>query len=283
MTSIEDLASRLGRLRFVELRLFEVMGGWVGSTPEPQVKALLAEQCYHHAWHADLWADRFPQGYGHDLAAATAAGGAHVGGWLDELAALEGTVARLAGLYRVVLPRLALGYRRWRSEADRVSDGPLLRWLELVSTDETADWQQGERLLQHAAGQPRLGRAGRRRSGPHRGGGRHVARGARRPPRWSAERRTAISGGRTSGWVLLTASVSLVTHNPVPREGAPCRRSASSATRKTSSGCISLTSVSTPFSRRMTRSAWPRPSRAATRRACRLEASGPDICPGPQA
>ena len=149
MTSIEDLASRLGRLRFVELRLFEVMGGWVGSTPEPQVKALLAEQCYHHAWHADLWADRFPQGYGHDLAAATAAGGAHVGGWLDDLAALEGTVARLAGLYRVVLPRLALGYRRWRSEADRVSDGPLLRWLELVSTDETADWQQGERLLQH--------------------------------------------------------------------------------------------------------------------------------------
>jgi hypothetical protein len=148
MTSLDDLAARLGRLRFVELRLFEVLGAWVASTPEPQVKAFFAEQCYHHAWHGELWGDRFPQGYGHDLVAATAEGGAPLGGWLDQLAALEGTVERLAGLYRVVVPRLALAYRRWRSEADRVADGPLLRWLAMVSSDETADWQQGERLLQ---------------------------------------------------------------------------------------------------------------------------------------
>jgi len=149
VTSLADLAARLGRLRCVELRLFEVMGNWVASTPEPPAKLLLAEQCYHHAWHAQLWVEHFPQGYGHDVAQATAAGADQVSGWLDELAGLERTVARLAGLHRVVVPRLAVAYRRWLEEADLVADGPLLRWLQFASADETADWQRGEQLLQH--------------------------------------------------------------------------------------------------------------------------------------
>ena len=149
MTSLADLAARLGRLRYVELRLFEVMGDWVASTPEPPAKLLLAEQCYHHAWHAQLWAERFPQGYGHDVEEAAAAGADELDAWLDELAGLQGTVARLAGLHRVVIPRLAVTYRGWLEGADRVADGPLLRWLQFASADETADWQRGEQLLQY--------------------------------------------------------------------------------------------------------------------------------------
>lgn len=147
MTGLAELAARLGRLRHVELRLFEVVGGWVASTPEPRAKALLAEQCYHHAWHAQLWAERFPQGYGHDLEQATEAGAGDLGPWLDELEGLEGTVARLAGLHRVVLPRLAATYGAWLETADPVTDGPLLRWLQFASTDVVADWQRGEHLL----------------------------------------------------------------------------------------------------------------------------------------
>jgi hypothetical protein len=148
LTTLRETAERLGRLRGLELRLFEVMGSWVPSTPEPEAKAALAEQCYHHAWHAQIWADRFPQGYGHDLDEATAAGAARLGPWVDEVADVEDTVPRLAVLYRVVVPRLAVAYRSWADKANPVVDGPLVRWLQFASADETADWQHGEHLLQ---------------------------------------------------------------------------------------------------------------------------------------
>jgi hypothetical protein len=147
VTSLQLTAARLGRLRWVELRLFEIMGGWVASTPEVAAKSALAEQCYHHAWHAELWAARFPQGYGHDLQEATQAGSEALSGWFDDLAALPTTLDRLAALYRVVVPRLALAYRDWEAKANPVADGPLLRWLRFASTDEATDWQSGECLL----------------------------------------------------------------------------------------------------------------------------------------
>ena len=201
MTSIEDVASRLGRLRFVELRLFEVMGGWVGSTPEPQVKALLAEQCYHHAWHADLWADRFPQGYGHDVAVATAAGGAHVGGWLDELAALEGTVRRAwpasTGWSCPGSPsatgaggRRQIGFRTGRCYGGWSWSRPTRR----------RTGSKGSACAPAPAGQLRLGRAGRRPLRPasrRRSSRRFTAHGDLLDGWPSAERRSA--GGAPPG------------------------------------------------------------------------------------
>jgi hypothetical protein len=148
VTNLAETARRLGRLRWIELRLFEVLGGWVASTPEHEVKAMLAAQSYRHAWHGQVWAERFPAGYGHDLDQATAAAGeAGLGGWMAQVAALEGSVARLTALYRVVLPRLVVGYRRWQQEADPVADGPLLRWLGFVLVDEVDDWQAGTTAL----------------------------------------------------------------------------------------------------------------------------------------
>jgi hypothetical protein len=149
VTSLAETARRLGRLRWVELRLFEVVGGWVASTPEAEVKAMLATQSYHFAWHGRVWAERFPAGYGHDLEEATTAGDdGGLAAWMDQLAALEDSPARLTGLYRVVLPRLVVAYRRWREEADPVADGPLLRWLGFVLADEVDDWQVGAAALQ---------------------------------------------------------------------------------------------------------------------------------------
>jgi len=152
VTSLAETARRLGRLRWVELRLFEVVGGWVSSTREADVQAMLATQSYHFAWHGRVWAERFPAGYGHDLELATSPGPSEVddglAGWMTRVAALEGSVARLTGLHRVVLPRLVVAYRRWREEADPVSDGPLLRWLGFVLADEVDDWQVGAAALQ---------------------------------------------------------------------------------------------------------------------------------------
>src|SRR3546814_19619578 len=43
------------------MRLFEVLGGWVATVPELDVKLRLGTHCYPHAWHAELWHKRLPE------------------------------------------------------------------------------------------------------------------------------------------------------------------------------------------------------------------------------
>ncbi len=43
------------------MKLFEVLGGWVATVPELDVKMRLGTHCYHHAWHAELWHKRLPE------------------------------------------------------------------------------------------------------------------------------------------------------------------------------------------------------------------------------
>jgi hypothetical protein len=59
--SVEDSARRVGNYKWIETKLFEVLGGWVATVPELDVKMRLGTHCYHHAWHAELWHKRLPE------------------------------------------------------------------------------------------------------------------------------------------------------------------------------------------------------------------------------
>src|SRR5437870_2916151 len=92
----------------VERRLFEIVGGWAASTPEPELRVRFASESYKHAWHAELWRDRRPQL--RERNPSEPGPDDPVTRLLDALARAGGTVERLAGAYRVVLPRLAAAY-----------------------------------------------------------------------------------------------------------------------------------------------------------------------------
>src|SRR3546814_4627208 len=59
--TVEESARRVGHYKWIEMRLFEVLGGWVATVPELDVKLRLGTHCYHHAWHAELWHKRLPE------------------------------------------------------------------------------------------------------------------------------------------------------------------------------------------------------------------------------
>jgi hypothetical protein len=63
-----------------------------------------------------------------------------------------GVVARLAGAYRVAVPRLLAGYERHRAKASPASDSAVIRTLDLLIPDVDADWREGEVLLQERIG-----------------------------------------------------------------------------------------------------------------------------------
>jgi hypothetical protein len=124
-------AELVGAYRWVELALYRALGEWSVSIPLPEAQLVLAEQSARHAWHAELWADRLPVLDGVDPDALTAPPGpaapvlaALVGA---EDAALPGVLPRLAGLYRVVLPRLVVTYRDHLARTVPATDAPTAR------------------------------------------------------------------------------------------------------------------------------------------------------------
>jgi hypothetical protein len=146
--TLEETARRLGCYRWVELRLYEAMGGWVGSIPELDVRLAVGGACRAHAWHAGVWLDRFPMVRELDIETATAPAVAAVAALLEAVAAPADTLERLVGAYRVVVPRLVAAYTAHLNHTSAAADAPVARDLGLVLADELSGWRDGELLVQ---------------------------------------------------------------------------------------------------------------------------------------
>jgi hypothetical protein len=170
-------AALVGEYRWIEHALYRLLGSWVTDMPLAAVQVHLDAQSMRHAWHAELWAERLPVRDGVDPDALTVpsaasaallrglagsdgdaartgpAGPAGSDGAGDPLGHL-GALPRLAGLYRVALPRLVTSYERHLRAVAPLTDAPVARALRLVLNDEVEDWRTGERLVQRLATRP---------------------------------------------------------------------------------------------------------------------------------
>jgi hypothetical protein len=147
--TLAQAAERFGAYRWAEQRLFELTGAWAAEATSPEARIHLDVVSGQHAWHAELWAARLPVLDGTDREALTRPAGPVLGPLLDEVARTSGTVARLAALYRVVVPRLLTTYGRHLRRAAPATDAPAVRALRLVRRDEVESWEAGEALLEH--------------------------------------------------------------------------------------------------------------------------------------
>ena len=149
--TIEESASAVGHHRWVELRLFELLGGWVAEIPEPQVKVCVATHCHHHAWHAELFDRRLPGAGDLRPEVLTVPPAEGLVAFFDALAEAQGaeaTIEKLTGVYRVLLPRKITAYAHHLASASPVADAPTIRSLRLAMADEIEGWREGEALLQ---------------------------------------------------------------------------------------------------------------------------------------
>lgn len=150
-------AELLGGYRWVEQQLFALCGRWAARTDVRVLQVHLDEASAQHAWHAELWFDRLPVLDGVDREALTRPPDAAVDEVMGTLAAADGAaagtgardglLAAVAGLHRVVLPRLVASYERHLAAAAPVADAPTMRTLRLVLDDERAELATGEHLL----------------------------------------------------------------------------------------------------------------------------------------
>ena len=137
---MEEAARVAGHARWLEDRLFSVLGGWVAVEADAAAKAAFSAHSLRHAWHAQVWADRLPRVAHLDPDALTVPAGPEVGALVDELAALRGvdaTTDRLDGSRRL-LGGLVAAYRHRLERAHPLADGPTVRWVGFVVVDEVA-------------------------------------------------------------------------------------------------------------------------------------------------
>ncbi|HET7523349.1 MAG TPA: hypothetical protein VFJ79_04315 [Acidimicrobiales bacterium] len=146
--SLEEAARLAGAHCWSERRMFEILGGWVGSTQETHVKLMLDRHAQHHAWRATQWWDRLPVLADVDRDTLLVAPTAAVSKAMDGIGACSTAVSRLAAAYRFALPRMFTAYQHHRAAASPVSDASAMRTLGLVGPDLASDWGEGEATLQ---------------------------------------------------------------------------------------------------------------------------------------
>ena len=141
-------ARRAGAARWLDARLFEVLGGWVADEADPEVKIAFATQASHHGWHAGLWGERLPTLHGVDPGSWVRPASDGVEAAMAALAGAPGSVERLAGVHRALLPRLSAAHAVHLEATSAVADAPTMRTLRLVLADQDEDRRGGDRLLQ---------------------------------------------------------------------------------------------------------------------------------------
>jgi hypothetical protein len=148
---VEETARRVGHYKWIEMRLFEVLGGWVATVPELDVKLRLGTHTYHHAWHSELWHKRLPELREMNPEKLTLPPNdemvAFVGA-LTEPEAPDATIEKLVGVYRVLIPHKIAAYTFHRNNTSTITDAPTIRALEFALKDEFEDWRDGEMLIQ---------------------------------------------------------------------------------------------------------------------------------------
>src|SRR3954451_14579175 len=163
---VEDSARRVGIYKWIQMRLFEVLGGGVATVPELDVKLVLGRQCYHHAWQAELWDKRLPELREMNTERLCLPANDAMEEFMEavrEPEAPEQTIEKLVGIYRVLLPRKIAAYTYHLNGTSRITDAPTQRSLTFILQDEFEDWREGEMLFQSLIETPEeLERATRR-------------------------------------------------------------------------------------------------------------------------
>jgi hypothetical protein len=183
MLTLDETGRLVGGFAWVELRLFEVAGGWAPLVDDPEAAAHLAAASRRHAAHAEVWlghrpvvADRdaddlvAPPTAGADAALTALATAVDSPGPSPADAARPepsaaadpaptgsppgADVGRLAGLYRVVVPRLVASYATHLEAVSPIADPALRRSLRAVLAETVEDGATGERILQRLVASP---------------------------------------------------------------------------------------------------------------------------------
>jgi hypothetical protein len=135
--TLDESAQRLGALAWTERRLFELLGGWVVTTAEPDAKLGFARASRRHGEHAIALAELLPDTRDHDPEALVAPPEGSASAFAAA-ATVRSTGDRLELLEATIAPAHLGALEGFLADASGVRDGPAIRVVGSVLAEDTA-------------------------------------------------------------------------------------------------------------------------------------------------
>jgi hypothetical protein len=134
---IHELADFVARHHALALVLAEAAGTLLADTADPAAKPMWAAAASRHAWHAELWANRYPAVPGLDLDHATTTARDGLRPVVDELNAEGVSADERAARHHAAVDRLRDELAHARTALDDRLDAPTARLFDLILADLT--------------------------------------------------------------------------------------------------------------------------------------------------
>jgi uncharacterized ferritin-like protein (DUF455 family) len=144
---VKEGAGRLAKYRYLEIQIVELMGGWVESIPEAEVKVSFGRQIYQDVVHADVIGKRLPELKARQVRYHAIAPSDGFVAILEKIWYAKHTPQRLAALYRVLKPGLVDALTEHLSSIGLPEDEPTERILRSIIEAERDDIEWGEKVI----------------------------------------------------------------------------------------------------------------------------------------
>jgi uncharacterized ferritin-like protein (DUF455 family) len=146
----------LGKYRYVEIQMLELMGSWAYTMVEPEIKIGFGRQMYQDAVHADMLGKRLPELKGRSEHFHYIAPSDVFVKLLEKIWQAHDSLRRMVALYRVLKPALAAAYEYHLEHAELPADEPTAYILRNILAEENDHSEWGETIIHELIVSPGL-------------------------------------------------------------------------------------------------------------------------------
>ncbi len=157
ITVTQNLAL-LGKYRYVEIQMMELMGSWAYTIVEPEIKIGFGRQMYQDAVHADMLGKRLPELKGRSEHFHYIAPSDEFVKLLEKIWRANDSLRRMVALYRVLKPALVEAYAHHLEHAELPADEPTAYILRNILAEERDHYEWGESIINTLVISPDLSR-----------------------------------------------------------------------------------------------------------------------------
>jgi uncharacterized ferritin-like protein (DUF455 family) len=134
--SVQQNLELLGKYRYVEIQMMELMGSWAYTIAEPEIKIGFGRQMYQDAVHADLLGKRLPELKGRSQHYHYVAPSNDLVKLLEKIWKAGDSLRRMIALYRVLKPALVAAYEHHLAQVELPADEPTAYILHHILEEE---------------------------------------------------------------------------------------------------------------------------------------------------
>jgi bacterioferritin (cytochrome b1) len=155
--SVQRNLELLGRYRYLEIQMLELMGSWAYTMVDPEIKIGFGRQIFQDAVHADLLGKRIPELKGRSAHFHSIPPSDRVIRVIEDIWKAEGDLKRMVGLHRVLKPALIGAYREHMAMAEIPADEPTAYILHHILDEEQDHCAWGEKIIARLGADPGIG------------------------------------------------------------------------------------------------------------------------------